>query len=144
LKDWLLLIYKVPREPTSSRVYVWRKLKQIGAILLHDSVWVLPASERTQEQLQWLAAEITELKGEATTARANWLSSEQEEDVTRRFRSQADELYQELLSDLKKKGRDLVTLGRRFQQAQAVDFFRSELADRTRKALLAADGGKSR
>src|SRR5690348_15616912 len=50
--QWLLLIYKFPREPTASRVYDWRKLKQLGAIALQDAVWVLPATPRTQEQLQ--------------------------------------------------------------------------------------------
>jgi hypothetical protein len=41
---WVLLVYKVPREPTSSRAYVWRKLKRLGALLIHDAVWVLPAT----------------------------------------------------------------------------------------------------
>src|SRR6266516_4776561 len=62
---WVLLVYKVPREPTSSRAYVWRKLKKLGALLLHDAVWVLPATAWTRVQLQWLAVEITELEGEA-------------------------------------------------------------------------------
>src|SRR6266567_9517091 len=54
---WMLLVYKVPREPTSSRAYVWRKLKKLGAVLLHDAVWVLPATAWTREQLQWLSVE---------------------------------------------------------------------------------------
>src|SRR5512141_847806 len=61
---WLLLAYKVPRDPTANRVYVWRKLKRLGAMLLHDSIWVLPATPQTREQLQWLSTEIVELGGE--------------------------------------------------------------------------------
>jgi hypothetical protein len=136
LKDWLLLIYRVPREPTSSRVYVWRKLKQLGALLLHDSVWILPANDRNQEHFQWLAAEISELRGEATLTRADVLSTEQRNDLTKRFQEQADQVYREVLAGLKKK-RDLTALSRRFQQAQAVDFLQSELASPTRRALLA-------
>ena len=30
-QEWLLLVHKIPREPTAGRVYVWRKLKQLGA-----------------------------------------------------------------------------------------------------------------
>ena len=63
---WLFLIYKIPREPTAGRVSVWRKLKQLGAVLLQDAVWVLPETTRTHEQYQWLSAEITEHGGEAT------------------------------------------------------------------------------
>src|SRR5829696_8821454 len=62
---WLLLLYKVPPEPTANRVSVWRKLKRLGAILLHDAVWVLPPSPRTREELQWLTAEIRERGGDA-------------------------------------------------------------------------------
>ena len=140
MKEWLFLIYKVPREPTSSRVYVWRKLKQLGALLLHDSIWVLPANDRTQEHFQWLAAEISELQGEATLARADLLSTAQQIELTKRFQDQADQVYREVLTGLKKKNRDLAALSKRFQQAQALDFLQSELASPTRQALLAARG----
>src|SRR5215470_17625520 len=62
--SWVLLVYKVPREPTAGRAMVWRKLKRLGALLLHDAVWVLPATPWTREQFQWLAVEIGELGGE--------------------------------------------------------------------------------
>jgi hypothetical protein len=142
LREWLLLIYKVPREPTSSRVYVWRKLKQLGALLLHDSVWILPANDRTQEQFQWLVAEIFELQGEAMLARADLLSTGQQNELKKRFLDQAEQVYREVLTGLKKKKRDLTALSKRFQQAQALDFLQSELASRTRQALLAARGGQ--
>ncbi|HEV2458330.1 MAG TPA: Chromate resistance protein ChrB, partial [Ktedonobacterales bacterium] len=65
MHQWVLLVYKVPPEPSARRVYVWRKLKRLGAILLHDAVWVLPATPATREQFQWLATEIEELAGSA-------------------------------------------------------------------------------
>ena len=65
-RTWLLLTYKVPRDPTAGRVAVWRKLKQLAALALQDAVRILPANPQTREQFQWLAAEIEELGGEAT------------------------------------------------------------------------------
>src|SRR5262245_48438516 len=53
-----MLVYKIPREPTAGRVYIWRKLRQLGAVLLQDAVWVLPANPRTQEQFQWLSTRL--------------------------------------------------------------------------------------
>jgi hypothetical protein len=47
------------------RVYIWRKLKRLGAVLFQDAVRVLPNAARTLEQFQWLAAEIVEMGGEA-------------------------------------------------------------------------------
>src|SRR5260370_11182770 len=64
-RSWLMLTYTVPRHPTSKRVYVWRKLKRLGAVPLQDAAWVLPAGESTREQMRWLAAEIEELDGVA-------------------------------------------------------------------------------
>jgi len=65
LQSWLLFLYKVPHEPSSYRVYVWRKLKRIGALLLHDSAWALPLSSRSLAQFQELAAEIAKLGGDS-------------------------------------------------------------------------------
>ena len=73
-RDWLLFVYKVPSEPTARRVYVWRKLKRLGAVLLHDAVWLLPITGYTREQLQWLAAEINEMGGEALLWESHLLS----------------------------------------------------------------------
>ena len=65
MQSWLLFLYKVPHEPSSYRVYVWRKLKRIGALLLHDSAWALPMSSRSLAQFQELATEIAKLGGDS-------------------------------------------------------------------------------
>src|SRR5215212_4930534 len=64
MNTWLLLHYKLPTRPSALRVYIWRKLKRLGAILLNDAVWVLPDTPRTAEHFQWLAAEIQEMQGD--------------------------------------------------------------------------------
>jgi hypothetical protein len=99
---WLLLVYKVPPEPTARRVYVWRKLKRLGAILLHDAVWVLPPTPYTREQLQWLSAEIVEMTGEALLWEAQLLSN-QEETLSQQFMAQVETGCREILTALKKK-----------------------------------------
>lgn len=147
---WLLLHYKVPREPSASRVYVWRKLKRIGALLLHDSIWVLPNNPRTLEQLQWLAAEIGELEGEATLWESRLApGGTREESLVAQFAEQVDTIYSEILAELEEvisrknevnpeTGLDLHSLSRRYQQAQQTDFFHSVLGQRVRQALEAA------
>ena len=79
MQSWLLFLYKVPHEPSSRRVYVWRKLKSFGAILLHDSAWVLPLTSRSMEQFEWLATEITALGGDALIWEARLTVNEQNE-----------------------------------------------------------------
>lgn len=144
MSNWLLLHYKLPPEPTASRVYVWRKLKRLNALLWQDAVWVLPVTARTQEQFQWLAAEIVELGGEAAlwTAQAHWTG--QEEALVEQFTRQVESLYQIILDGLAAKDPDLAALSRQFQQAQATDYFQSPLGQQVREAVLLAREGNRR
>lgn len=96
--SWVLLAYKVPAEPTARRVYVWRKLKRLGALLLHDAVWVLPATAYTLEQFQWLAAEIEEMEGNAMVWEARLGLDGQDSLMRSRFIAQVEEGYREILA----------------------------------------------
>ena len=140
---WLLLLYKVPPEPTANRVSVWRKLKRLGALLLHDAVWVLPPSPRTLEELQWLAAEIRERGGDALVWEASLCLDGQDEELARQFTAQVDEVYGAILADLARPEPDLAELSRRYQQARRQDYLHSPLGERVRAALLAAGGRAS-
>jgi hypothetical protein len=135
---WLLLTYRVPRDPTSSRVYVWRKLKRLGALSLQDAVWVLPASAATRERFEWLASEIEELDGEVMLWEAKLAVDGREEAVTQTFISQAETGYRQIMDELKQPDPDLGGLSRRYQQVRAQDFFNCELGKQAREALVNA------
>jgi hypothetical protein len=136
VRSWVLLHYKIPREPSSQRVFVWRRLKRLGAVLLHDAVWVLPATPRGREHFQWLAAEIREGGGEALQWEAQLVMAGQEDWLVEQFLAQVNVLYGEILADLAREDTDLAGLARRYQQAQASDYFDSELGQRVRATLL--------
>lgn len=63
---WLQLTYKVPSEPSQKRVWVWRRLQNLGAFALQNSVYLLPYSEEVEKQFRQLAHEIHEMGGEAS------------------------------------------------------------------------------
>ena len=137
-RRWLLLAYKVPRKPSASRVYVWRKLKRLGAIAIQDGVWVLPDTPRCKEQFQWLAAEISELNGDATLWQGTLTLKAQEGAFVRQFEQEVKAAYATILSELKSEAPDLIALSRRFQEVQARDFLQTKLGQRARQALLKA------
>lgn len=56
--EWVLLSYRMPRDPSTPRIAIWRKLKRLGVAQLADGLVALPADARTREQLEWLADEI--------------------------------------------------------------------------------------
>jgi hypothetical protein len=63
---WLQLTYKVPSEPSQKRVWVWRRLQNLGAYALQNSVYLLPFSEEVEKQFRQLAHDIHEMGGEVS------------------------------------------------------------------------------
>jgi hypothetical protein len=90
---WVLLSSRLPREPSRLRLAVWRRLRRLGALLLHDAVWVLPADAKTREAFEWLAEEIGEQGGTAFVWEALSLDEPQNRELVRRFRAEADGRY---------------------------------------------------
>ena len=64
--QWVLLAYRLPREPSTPRITLWRKLNRLGAARITDGLAALPLDSRTREQLEWLADEVVDAGGEAT------------------------------------------------------------------------------
>jgi len=62
---WVLLCYRLPREPSRPRIAVWRTLKRLGVAQLADGLVALPADARTRERLEWVAEEAVEAGGQA-------------------------------------------------------------------------------
>ncbi len=141
-RSWLLLLYKIPPKPTSRRVYIWRKLKRLGAVLLHDAVWVLPDTPRTREYFQWLAAEIIEMGGEAWLWESHPALSGPEANLVQQFIQQTEAVYRAILTALKKKDANLAALSRHYQQAKQEDYFQSPLGQHVREALTSARGDR--
>jgi DNA-binding transcriptional regulator PaaX len=87
LGSWVLLAYRLPREPSNPRVAVWRKLERLGVARLGDGLVALPADARTREQLDWLAEEIAEADGVATVWLATPGSAAQERAIAETMRA---------------------------------------------------------
>lgn len=68
--EWVLLSYRLPREPSTPRITIWRKLKRLGVAQICDGLVALPADARTREYIDWIAEEIGEVGGTATV----WLA----------------------------------------------------------------------
>ena len=143
MTNWLLLTYKLPNKPSALRVYIWRKLKRLGAVLLNETIWVLPDNSRTAEQFQWLTAEIQEMRGTVYLWRSNLLFEGNEEEITNQFIKQVDASYQALLKKMNKKNPDLLELSREYQQIASRDYFNSRLGKEIRETLLSLKGGNS-
>lgn len=92
---WLLLIYRVPSEPTRLRAAVWRRLKGLGAVYLQNSVAALPAGTASERALRKLRHEIIEMSGSAALMSASALLGEKE--ILAAFQSARDDEYEEIV-----------------------------------------------
>ena len=139
-QQWILLSYTLPREPSAPRVALWRKLKKLGAVLVHEALWVLPVTLKVHEHVRWLATEILEAGG---TAYVWYAQAEQESSLIAQFVAQAEAKYQEVLQQLDDPLISRLELARRYQQIRAIDYFHAPSGEQVRARLeggTACDG----
>jgi hypothetical protein len=95
-RQWLLLTYRVPSEPTRCRAYVWRQVKSLGCLYLQQAVCLLPYRPDLDRQFQQLVSKIEEFGGEATLLTATSRDAEWETKVIAGFNAMRDEEYGEI------------------------------------------------
>lgn len=153
---WLLLIHQLPPKPAYFRVKIWRRLQNLGAVAIKNSVYALPQTEQTLEDFQWLIQEISEGGGEASVCEASFidgLTDGQIEDLFRSAREDeyqqlADEAYTLLESELLDGGlsaeqraeftAQVRRLNRQFGQISAIDFFGASNRETTANVIASA------
>ena len=92
-QEWVLLAYRMPWEPSSPRITVWRRLRKLGAVQVVDGLVALPADARTKEQLEWVADQAVEAGGEATVWLARLSSARQERELPARVAAEVADAY---------------------------------------------------
>jgi hypothetical protein len=93
---WLLLFHQLPSNPAYLRVKVWRRLQALGAIAIKNAVYVLPASDSTQEDFEWLLKEIAEAGGEAVICEARLIDGLSDADVRALFNAAREVEHMEI------------------------------------------------
>ena len=96
---WVLLAYRLPRDPSTPRSALWRKLRRLGAAQVLDGLTALPLDARNREQLEWLADEVIEAGGEATIWVSELTSAAQERELATRMAEAVAAEYRALIED---------------------------------------------
>lgn len=146
---WVLLVYRLPREPSRHRVAVWRKLRDLGALYLQDGVAALPEDAVTREQLEWLQLRAREAGGEATLWEARPGTLAEEAELVGAFRSSREKAYRAIIAEAERIRRkaqmgggalleQLGKLEREFRVERRRDYFRSPLRTEASAALKGA------
>jgi hypothetical protein len=96
----MLLIHQLPPRPTNLRVRIWRKLQQLGAVAVKNSVYALPFNEKTHEDFQWLKQEIKSAGGDATVFRAGAVEGTTDKEIIALFNKARDEEYAQVTAEM--------------------------------------------
>ena len=148
-REWLCLLFSLPAQRAQARVRAWRRLQRIGALLLANSAYVLPASAEGREDFEWIKREIVGAGGEAIVLVARAPDVGTDDAVVGAFRAARSRDFEALAADARKllrvaskppanRASRQVTQGvrrlrERFNERAAIDFLdapgRNELAE---------------
>lgn len=102
-RQWRVLVYRVPTEPASKRVAIWRDLKRLGALYLQQCVCIVPELNGIADELERIAAKIPTLGGETTLIDVPRLRPEEEVKIVAAFRTQSANEYAEIIEECETK-----------------------------------------
>jgi hypothetical protein len=143
--SWVLLAYRVPREPSAPRLAVWRRLRNLGVAQLLDGLVALPLDSRNREQLEWVAEEVSERGGEATVWIARPATAREERELAARMRQRIAGEYRAVIAEAEaataegtgRHRRTLARLRRELGRIARRDYFPPPERERAREAVEA-------
>jgi hypothetical protein len=97
--QWLLLIYRVPSDPSRARVAVWRDLKRLGGLYVQQAVCVLPDREDLRASLGKVRARIDELGGSSIFITLRDIEDEARNQFVDGFRANSAKEYAEIVEE---------------------------------------------
>jgi hypothetical protein len=140
-RDWVLLAYRLPREPSAPRLAVWRKLKRLGVAQLLDGLVGLPLDSRNREQLEWIADQVFEAGGEASVWTAAPATLAQERELAAVMQAGIAEQYLDVIEQARRahqadgNRRTLGRLRRELGRIERRDYFPPPERQRARVAV---------
>lgn len=128
-RRWLLFVHQLPSSPSNVRVRTWRRLQQIGAVVVKQAVYVLPDSPGAREDLEWLKAEIEAVSGHATVFAASSVDAWSDDALVDEFRRSRQADYERLAHEIGRvmprvTGRRAGRLRRPLALRRSLDVFR--------------------
>jgi len=101
--EWLLLAYKVPSEPSSNRIAIWRELKRLGAYYPQQAVCILPGRSEIRERIGKIRERIADMGGTDTYLEIPFVPDDQHAELVEVFTALAAREYAEIVEECESK-----------------------------------------
>lgn len=136
---WVLLSYRVPREPSTPRIAIWRKLNQLGVAKIVDGLVALPDSDTTRDRLEWVAVSARQAGGSAAVWVAEFTDITESESLRAQMNEERNEEFADLRAEVESSsGVDARTINRwrrTWRAIQQRDYFGAEDGELARIAI---------
>jgi hypothetical protein len=99
-KTWLLIMHQIPPKPDYFRVKIWRRLQQVGAVAIKQSVYVLPNTESSYEDFSWIFKEILQGGGDANLSETKFLEGLTDDQIVALFHEARQSDYEKLIKEV--------------------------------------------
>jgi hypothetical protein len=140
---WLLLAFRLARDPSTPRIAVWRQLKRYGAVRLLDGLVALPLDDRNRERVEQVADSIVQAQGEVQIWIGELASAEQEQALVARMRGAVAGDYRRLIDEAEAvarlgdgpRRRSLARLRRELDRIGERDYFSTPERELARQAV---------
>ena len=140
-RKWLVLIHQIPPKPDALRVKIWRRLQQIGAAAIKPSVYVMPFSGQSREDLSWTLKEIVDGGGDGSISELQFVEGLRDDQIIAQFQNARQSDYEKIIQEANqllvewssgkidpqdpsaKANAQVEKLRRQFEGIAAIDFF---------------------
>jgi hypothetical protein len=141
---WLILVHQVPAKPDYLRIKVRRRLGQLGAAAIKNSVYVLPSGDANRAGLAALARDILRAGGEALVCESQLLEGLSDGAAEDLLRAARDAEYTQLAATARRltsglRGGSAGADARRRRAGQALERLRERF-----EQVVARDAGGAR
>ncbi len=152
---WLLLIHQIPPKLNALRVRIWRRLQRIGAVAIKQTVYVMPCSDQSREDLSWTLKQIVAGGGDGSICETRFVEGLNDDGVIALFHNARKSDYESIVHDgslllamwssedvasqdpASRSSSQLSKLRHRFEEVSSIDFF--EAPERAIAASLIKD-----
>lgn len=96
---WLILVVKLPAEPSRHRVAVWRELRKVGALSLGQGIWAAPDVPLFTAGVERALALTERAEGVSVTLQATGRTDQDAERFQEMFTAERSDEWKEFLAD---------------------------------------------